>query len=496
MKQPKDKIFQLVQAMSPSEKRYFKRHYASTQSNLTQLFDYLNSLSVYDEELVKAHFADSKLSQNLKVYKVQLLNLILKSLVSCHSKSSPKSSIRIGLEEVNLLMEKQLYNHAANRLKKIKDEAIKYEEFTYLIEIAYIELRLQFVENDNVGISQNPIYGELERAFDKLTARIKLTLLGVEIMDARKRTTRIDPDFDYRKRFEKLIEEPFIKKSPEALSFNANLSRNITLSNYYFFIQDAEKEAEIKKNNIELFERFPHFKSYLTFEFLAVLLNYSNLCLENKNYEIVESTVAQAEHYAGDNITHRRQLIYFYYNLLKANFEQRQFKAITKDGLEENIIELIEHYKIPNERIALINYLYLTLTYLALGKNKKAQAYIRQMQQCNPATRAFFEEIIQIIELINHYETKDEIVLFNLVNSINRRIKKKQESPFFGAIVQFFSQLIKYPGEQSRLATEFFVQIDQFRDDKVHFLFYYLQLDNWLQALKCNRSFSQQIKKA
>jgi hypothetical protein len=27
-------------------------------------------------------------------------------------------------------------------------------------------------------------------------------------------------------------------------------------------------------------------------------------------------------------------------------------------------------------------------------------------------------------------------------------------------------------------------------------LFYFLQLDNWLLALKCNRSFGQQIKKA
>ena len=496
MKQPKDKIFQLIQAMSPSEKRYFKRHYASSPSNLTQLFDYLNGLSVYDEESVKEHFADSKLSQNLKVYKVQLLNLILKSLVSCHSKSSPKSNIRIGLEEVNLLMEKQLYSHAASRLKKIKEEAIKYEEFTYLIEVAYLELRLQFVENDNIGLSENPIYAQLEKAFEKLMERVKLTLLGVEIMDLRKRTTRIDPNFDYKNSFEKLINDPFLQKSPEALSFNANLSRNITLSNYYYFIQDTEKEAEIKKNNIELFDRFPHFKAYLTFEFLAVLLNYSNMCLDKKNYKIVESTVTQAEHYAGDNISHRRQLIYFYYNLLKAKFEQRQLKAVTKEGLEKNILELLEQYKIPKERIALINYMYLALTYLALEKNEKAQAYIRLMQQCYPATRAFFEEIIQIIELINHYETKDEVILFNLVNSINRRVKKKNESPFFSAILQLFSQLIKCPGEQGRLATEFFEQIEQFKEDKVHFLFYFLQLDNWLLSLQYNRSFGQQIKKA
>ena len=109
MKLPTDNIFQLIKSMSASEKRYFKRHYASDKSLSTELFDHLNKQEQYDEDAVKKHFLNTKLTQNLKVYKVQLSDLILKSLVSYHNKKSIRSKIRMGLEEVEILMDKQLY---------------------------------------------------------------------------------------------------------------------------------------------------------------------------------------------------------------------------------------------------------------------------------------------------------------------------------------------------------------------------------------------------
>ena len=71
MKVPTDNIFQLVHAMTASEKRYFKRHYASDTGAMTELFDYINNQKSYDEDQVKEHFKKSKISTHLKVYKVQ-----------------------------------------------------------------------------------------------------------------------------------------------------------------------------------------------------------------------------------------------------------------------------------------------------------------------------------------------------------------------------------------------------------------------------------------
>ena len=64
MKKPKDSVFRLIQSMTPAEKRYFKRHYGSSTNLSTQLFDHLNGLSKYEEEMVKQHFG-AKVAKNL-----------------------------------------------------------------------------------------------------------------------------------------------------------------------------------------------------------------------------------------------------------------------------------------------------------------------------------------------------------------------------------------------------------------------------------------------
>jgi hypothetical protein len=49
-------LFELVKAMSKSEKRYFKlmssRHTIGKENNYVRLFDYLDKQSEYDEDLI------------------------------------------------------------------------------------------------------------------------------------------------------------------------------------------------------------------------------------------------------------------------------------------------------------------------------------------------------------------------------------------------------------------------------------------------------------
>ena len=499
MKQPKDKIHKLIKAMSPAEKRYFKRHYASEQSNLTQLFDYINNMQEYDEEKVKQEFSDSKLSQNLKVYKVQLLNLLLKSLTSYYNKSNPKSIIRIGLEEVDILMEKQLYDHAYNRLKKVKQECHKYQEFSYLIEIGFLEFKLQYIKSDRIGMSQNPVFSEIQESLKNMEEQIRFTVLSAKVMDDRKRINAPEASANYTAYYQKIMEHQLMQTEASENGFRSTLSRNIILSNLYFFIKDQEKELLARKANVALFDQEPHFKSYLVFEYLAVLLNYSNLCLERKEYDIVENMVTQAKQFAGKNPIYERQLVYFFYAQVKTNFEKRQFLKNTEKGLEVEVLDLIDRYNINKERIALIIYYYFALSHLALENPKKVQGYVRLMQQCHSEPRVFFSETINLVELIHHYETKDDHTLANLVNSYQRKYKadkNHKKDAFYPALLKLFNQLAKQADGHSELGKNFIKNKEAYKEDKLYFLFHYLQLDIWLNALCQNKPYSQLIKKA
>lgn len=137
MKTPNDKLYQLIRSMTAAEKRYFKRHYASSKNQTTKLFDFINGMDTsYDEELVKSNFETSTVSKNLKVYKVQLFKLILKSLTSHRHSKNIKSKIRNGLEAVDILVEKKLYEAAFDKLKQLRTICQENQAFTYLLEIS------------------------------------------------------------------------------------------------------------------------------------------------------------------------------------------------------------------------------------------------------------------------------------------------------------------------------------------------------------------------
>ena len=143
MKTPTDDIFQLIQAMTAAEKRYFQIHFSSEKSLVTELFNYLNGMKEYDEDEVKLNFQDSKLSKNLKVYKIMLADLLLKSLSSFRYKKSINSQLNQNLEEVEILTEKCLYSQAFKKLQKTKKLCFKHEEFDQLITIINLEYRFK-----------------------------------------------------------------------------------------------------------------------------------------------------------------------------------------------------------------------------------------------------------------------------------------------------------------------------------------------------------------
>jgi len=99
-------------------------------------------MKTYDEDEVKKHFKKSKLSKNLKVYKIMLTELLLKSLSSFRYKKSINSLIRQNLEEVEILTEKKLYPLAIKKLQKTKQICLEHEEFDKLVSI--IDLEYQF----------------------------------------------------------------------------------------------------------------------------------------------------------------------------------------------------------------------------------------------------------------------------------------------------------------------------------------------------------------
>jgi len=148
--QKHDEIYELIQSMDASEKRYFKRyssiHSDKKDSVSIQIFDVLDKMHFYSDEKLKSHFKDQKTAQHLHVSKNYLLKNILKSLRSYHQSFSKESELKDLLVEIEILSQKKLYHLAYKILLKAYKTAHQYELFLQILEILQWISRIQFYD--------------------------------------------------------------------------------------------------------------------------------------------------------------------------------------------------------------------------------------------------------------------------------------------------------------------------------------------------------------
>ena len=482
-------------AMSPSEKRYFKLHFGPPDNVLTDLFDIVNSLTEYDEEVVKQRLG-SKAAKNLKVHKIQLTDLLLKTLTLYQNKKGVYSKIRMGLEEVDLLIDKELYELAADRLGKLKKLCTSYQEYAYLIEIVNREFKLYHIRHDKIGQSEWPIFKELDIYLEQLSEQFKYAKLGNKLLDIKRKYTPgvfAQGEIDYCK---SLLEQDFLQLSYEPESIRARLARNTTLTFIHDILGNHDISLQYRLNNVNIFREHPQFAVHRSFDFLGTLRNLLNIYLRENQFEAAEQIINEAFLFAETNRVHREQLVYFHYAALHITFRRGDFRHII-NVIEPRLVAHLEQYDIARDRIGIIIFLYLAITHLALENYKKVHFYLHTLNETSNDLQAYFGEIFSIVEMISHFESKDYILIHNILIRKQRDVKRKKESsPFYKESLKLFKKLIDYPGEIQLLAENFLSRIDKWKHDKVLGSFYYFHLHHWLLAKAHKQTFLEEMKSA
>ena len=494
MKIPTDNLFQLIQAMTASEKRYFKRHYASEKSITTDLFDFINSMKAYDEEEVKDNFHHSKVSKNLKVYKVQLTELLLKSLISYHNKRSIRSKIRIGLEEIELLMTKQLYGLALSRVKKIKDLCLKYEELEYIFAILFYEIMINSFFDVQLKTTEYPILEEFDHYTDKIKNTYRLKKINFTLNDKsnNKHTEKLTGEEE--KFYTHILSQVDEQGKHGKLTFNEQYYLNSSFSLINKLVNDnPEKEYEFKKKNVNLFESNPHFIENHTSYYYAALYNFLICCRRTGRHEELIEGINKIKALTEQYPFLERNLIFVYYLELKHNFQKGNYIELV-DDFENNIIKHIKKHNQREESLPALCFIYFTMTHMVLNNPQKVQFYLRRLhamsKRLNPSYSLFFD----ILELISHYETQDFEIIQNLLTSLKRKDKRlTQETIFYSEMLDFFTDLLNGHNKE-QLVRELRASAEEIQKDGLLNLLNEFILDDWLNAVVDNKSFSDIAK--
>lgn len=139
-------LFDLVQAMTKSEKRYFKlmstRHTIGEENNYVRIFDYIERQTGYDEDKLFDYFKNEPFLNRFSITKKRLYDHILSSLDSFHSVNSIDAQLHKSLHSASILYEKSLYDQCRRMLISAEKLAEKHERIEILLEVYALQQKL------------------------------------------------------------------------------------------------------------------------------------------------------------------------------------------------------------------------------------------------------------------------------------------------------------------------------------------------------------------
>jgi len=485
MKIPTNNLFELIKAMSASEKRYYKRHYASEKNLTTDLFDFVNKMESYNEDLVKSNFKDTKLAKNLKVYKVQLTDVILKSLVSYYAKKTVKSKIRQGLEEIDLLLEKQLYEVALFRCKKIKELAIAKQELEYLIPILSCEIKLINLFGGKTELSVIEAVKGVISGAESTIELYQLKSLNFQLKSSNNKADGLGIYSENSSEARELLESLKIQekdKSSFHIQFYKNSNRAIIQK---LLLNNPEQELFYKSQNIQLFEQHDHLVNNNSELYFAAFYNYLVACRVQNKSEELDRGLVKIKKLISNTPALGRNMIYVYYLELKNLYELGQYSNI-RDQLEVNVIEHVRKFKQENEHLAVLCFIYFALNNLILKDYHQVHFYLRRLFEKSKNLSNNYLRLFDIIELLSHLETKDFKVADLLISTLKRRTRTiKDPSSFYYFLLTEIRKMIRATeSERQEISNSLLQKWDDFKTDEFYQLAKEFFLDDWKKALQ------------
>lgn len=489
MKTPNDYIFRLIKAMSAAEKRYFKIHFASDKSLMTALFDHLNQLDYYHEIEIKAHFSNTKLGKNLKVYKVQLTDSILKSLASFRHKKSLQDKLRIGIEEINTLRAKQLFEVAENKLKQLKKLATQYEQYHYLLQLLQIELDLgHFLLNSSAQEATQTfnltvkkisnvnrlrfLYNDFQQIIEQLFFRV----LSEEELERFK---------DYK--------QCFVEPKPEIEFINQYYQDVLHTLHSIILYQDYDIGIE---KMTTLRQAFHNDKKFTYFQIYPELYWQCQYCLlknlvEKKEYATAQGEINKLHNWLVKTPEIQYCTFYLVYLQIEMAYLQEDFTKV--NSLEKQFLETLKQEKEVQRYEVVKGLIYLVAIHIRQQNFAKAHFYLRRLHAKAKKLPKIFSPFFDLLELISHYQSDEFLMLQNLVAAFRRKqYNLPQKSNLFDDLLHVFSLISK--GEQNKSTFIRLSSSSKYQDDCLLPLYHHFKLQKLIDLESSNDTLKKSKK--
>jgi hypothetical protein len=429
-----DALFQLIHSLEKGEKRnfklYVKRNTDNDELKSIQLFDALDKMDQYDEELLLSRNPTIK-KQQLSNIKAQLYKQLLASLRLLKSQDNIDIQLHEQLDYARILYNKGLYIQSLRTLDRIKESAGVHNQVSLLVEVLFLEKKIESLH----------ITRSMENKADELTAEADAVNTKVlHITQLSNLALRLYSWYIKNGHARNVADEVEIKNffdqhlsfDPETVDgFYERLYLYQSYSWYAFIRQDFLLYYRYTYKWVDLFEREPNMIAIETGQYIKGMHNLVSAHFDLQNYKKFDADLQKFEDFANSELVrendNNRIQTFVYLHLAKLNKHFMQGTFTEGLQLVPEIEGKLKEYALYLDRHRVLVFYYkIASLYFGSGDNDKAIDYLNKIINWKVDLRTDLQCYARLLHLIAHYELGNAGILEYLVKSVYRFMAKME----------------------------------------------------------------------
>ena len=498
----KDDLFELISALSKSEKRYFKlfASFQKGEKNYLKLFEVMDGLREYDEKKLKKKLEGEKFVSLLSKEKERLHRFIRRSLRSYHEKSNAQLQIKNLLKDVEIFYRKDLFKQCRKLLEQAKRMASRHENYTALLEIMewyrliWFHDSLQFRQTYDIKQhinEQRTLLKNYMNLCDYYNLNISLYKLPIE-----KGYARTKQELE---KYQSIISNPLFKDNKQTLSSKASALFMHTYSAYHRLTGNTEQSYPYALKRMQIIESNDSIKNEISL-YPWALLDFIMILRESKRYteclKIIQKLRSYLEN-SPDSMSHYRILCYAME--VSIYIDTGEFdKSVKFIGSFDKTIKSVLN-KSPNVNEYNM-YLSFCRAYFGTGDYGNALKWANIIINAGPKVRPDILCFVKIINLIIHFELDNIEQINYFVISTYRFLLRKEHLYQFETVILHFIRKRLLKGMSNKELTEAFKEVrntlvELFKDPHESKALEFFDFIAWLDSKIENRSFAEIVKR-
>lgn len=487
-----DALFQLIHSLQKQEKRNFKLYVKRNSSNedlkIIQLFDALDAMKEYDDDMLMKKTTSIK-KQQLSNIKAHLYRQVLASLRLLDNKNID-IQLHEQLDNARILYNKGLYLQSLKVLDKIKDTAKAHNQISLLVQVLFLEKKIESLHiTRSMKDRASQLINESDRVNEHLFRITKLSNLALRLY-----SWYINNGHARNEKDEQELENYFQEYLSEDLDLQDGFYEKLYLyqsySWYAFLRQDFLLYYRYTQRWADLFRLEPLMIEIETASYIKGIHNLLNAHFTLRNYSKFELLLEEFERFAESDIVkqsdNNRIQVFVYLYIAKIN--QHFLDGTFEEGL--NLVPVImgklKEFQLHLDRHRILVFYYkIASLYFGAGDHDKTIDYLNKIINWKVDLRNDLQCYSRLLHLIAHYELGNYDLMEYLIKSVYRFMAKMEnlslvEEEMFRFLRKSFHLTPQQLRPEFRKLLEKLKQFEKSRFETRAFV--YLDIITWLES--------------